>query len=146
MGAAGSGPHDDQAVELTSSGPDGMLYITGSSATPSPQVEHPNISLNSMFVVKYDGQGQEQWYRKCGGSTFNQVSDILFPPRKATCRRLRCGQHDVLGGQHATPIPNPEPHAYFILRVDTAGTLLRATTMGSVSNVHAARSRSRRIR
>ncbi len=134
----GSGPHDDQAVELTS-GPDGMLYITGQfSDTITFGVEHPNISLNSMFVVKYDGQGQEQWYRKCGGSTFNQVSDILFSSEGDL---LIAG--DVANTMYwvdniATPIPNPEPHAYFILRVDTAGTLLRATTMGSVSNVHAA--------
>ena len=69
----GSGPHDDQAVELTS-GPDGMLYITGQfSDTITFGVEHPNISLNSMFVVKYDGQGQEQWYRKCGGQEDHQL-------------------------------------------------------------------------
>ncbi len=134
----GSGPHDDQAVDLTS-GPDGMLYIVGQfSDTITFEVEHPNISLNSMFVVKYDGQGQEQWFRKCGGSTFNQVSDILF---SSAGDLLITG--DVANTMYwvdniATPVPNTKPHAYFILRVDTAGSLLHATTMGSASNVHAA--------
>ena len=37
-----------------------------------------------------------------------------------------------------TPVPNTTPHAYFILRVSSGGTLLDATTLGSESAVHAA--------
>lgn len=134
----GSGPHDDQAVDLTS-GPDGMLYITGQfSDTITFDVQHPNISLNSMFVVKYDGDGQEQWFRKCGGSTFNQVSDMLFSSEGDLLITGDVAYTMYWVDNIATPIPNLEPHAYFILRVDTAGMLLNATTMGSASNLHAA--------
>ncbi|MEZ4806503.1 MAG: gliding motility-associated C-terminal domain-containing protein [Flavobacteriales bacterium] len=134
----GSGPHDDEAVDLVS-GPDDMLYVTGQfSDTITFDVMHPNISLNSMFVVKFDADGNEQWFRKCGGSTYNRVSDIRWSGDGDLLLTGDVANTMFWVANVATPIPNTDPFAYFILRVDEDGGLIGSTTLGSASPVHAA--------
>lgn len=133
----GSGPHDDEGVDIVCDASD-MLYVTGQfSDTITFDIQHPNISLNSMFVIKFDALGNEQWFRKCGGSTYNQVSDLRWSDDDDLLITGDVAQTMFWVDVIATPIPNTEPHAYFILRVDADGTLVGSTTMGSTSAVHA---------
>ena len=133
----GSGPHDDEAVDVVSD-PNDMLYVTGQfSDTITFDAVHPNISLNSMFVVKFDALGNEQWFRKCGGSTFNHISDLRWSNANDLLMTGDVANTMFWVASSATAIPNTYPNAYFILRVDAAGNLIRAQTMGSDSPVHA---------
>lgn len=134
----GSGPHDDEGVDIVCDASD-MLYVTGQfSDTITFDVQHPNISLNSMFVIKLDPSGNEQWFRKCGGSTYNQVSDLRWSGDDDLLITGDVSQTMYWVDVFPTAITNTEEHAYFILRVDEDGSLLDATTMGSSSAVHAA--------
>ena len=60
------GPHDDEGVDVVCDASD-MLYVTGQfSDTIVFDVQHPNVSLNSMFVISSDPTGNEQCVRDDG--------------------------------------------------------------------------------
>ncbi|MEO8067425.1 MAG: gliding motility-associated C-terminal domain-containing protein [Flavobacteriales bacterium] len=131
----GSGSHDEEAVELVSDDQDNV-YVTGQySDTLTFDLSHPNIALNSIYVVRFDAGGQEQWFRKCGGTIYNHVTDMRIG---SDGNLLLCG--DVQGDMQwidGVPIiiPSVYDNAYFILRASSAGTLLNSTTMGSANEV-----------
>lgn len=135
----GTGSKDCTAVDIVS-GPDDQLYITGQfSDTITFDVMHPGTVLNGLYLMNIDPQGNEQWFRRSGGGSFNQVSDLRWSSANDL---LLTG--DVSGTMHwsdgttSTPISNPFPYAYFILRASPSGDLLDNATMGSTSGVHAA--------
>ncbi|MFZ1688794.1 MAG: gliding motility-associated C-terminal domain-containing protein [Flavobacteriales bacterium] len=134
----GSGSHDEEAVELVSDATNN-LYLTGQySDTLTFDQSHPNIALNSIYVVQFDPMGQELWFRKCGGTIFNHVTDMRLG---SDGNLLLCG--DVQGDMQwidGVPIviPSAYDNAYFVLRSTTSGTLLNSTTMGSANEVRSA--------
>lgn len=135
----GTGSKDCLAVDIVN-GADDHLYVAGQfNDTLTFDVIHPNSVANNIFVAKFDPQGNELWFRKCGGGNFNQVSDLHW---SAANDLLITG--DQIGtlywsdGISSTPVPSTAAHAYFILRVDASGALLNATSMGSTSAVHVA--------
>ncbi|MEO5585653.1 MAG: hypothetical protein ABIQ75_09375, partial [Flavobacteriales bacterium] len=135
----GAGSKDCLALDIVSS-TDGDLYVAGQfNDTLTFDVMHPNTLANNIFVAKFDPQGSELWFRKCGGGNYNQVSDLHW---SAANDLLLTG--DQIGtmywsdGTTSTPLPSTAAHAYFILRVSASGALLDATSMGSASAVHAA--------
>jgi gliding motility-associated-like protein len=135
----GTGSKDCTAVDIVS-GPDDQLYVTGQfSDTITFDVMHPGTVLNGLYLLNIDPQGNEQWFRRSGGGSFNQVSDLRWSSANDL---LLTG--DVSGTMHwsdgttSTPISNPFPYAYFILRASPSGDLLDNATMGSTSGVHAA--------
>lgn len=135
----GTGSKDCLAVDIVSDADD-HLYVAGQfNDTITFDVVHPNTALSNIFVAKFDAQGNELWFRKCGGGNYNQVSDLRW---SAANDLLMTG--DQVGtmywsdGNASTPVPGTDPHAYFILRVNASGALLDATSMGSTSAVHVA--------
>ena len=131
----GSGSHDEEAVELIHDA-QSNLYVTGQySDTLTFDLPHPNIALNSIYVVRFDAAGQEQWFRKCGGTIFNHVTDMRLG---SDGNLLLCG--NVQGSMQwvdvvPVVIPSAYDHAYFILRVSASGTLLGSAIMGSDNEV-----------
>ncbi|MBK6411397.1 MAG: hypothetical protein IPF78_17305 [Flavobacteriales bacterium] len=135
----GTGSKDCLAVDIVSA-PNDQLYVAGQfNDTLTFDVMHPNTVSNNIFVAKFDPQGNELWFRKCGGGNFNQVSDLHW---SAANDLLVTGDQSGTmywsDGTASTPVPSADPHAYFILRVDASGALLDATSMGSTSVVHVA--------
>ena len=134
----GSGSHDEEAVELVTD-EQSNIYVTGQySDTITFDISHPNIALNSIYVVKFDAAGQELWFRKCGGTILNRVSDMRVGSDGGL---LLCG--DVEGqmqwiDQVPVVVPSAYDRAYFLLRVSSDGTLVNSTTMGSLNEVRSA--------
>lgn len=135
----GAGSKDCLAVDVVSA-LDDKLYVAGQfNDTLTFDVMHPNMVSNNIFVAKFDPQGNELWFRKCGGGSFNQVSDLRWS--MANDLLLTGDQSGTMywsDGNTSTPVPSSDPHVYFILRADTSGALVDAMTVGSASNVHVA--------
>ncbi|MBK9597750.1 MAG: hypothetical protein IPO60_05305 [Flavobacteriales bacterium] len=74
----GAGSKDCLAVDIVSAPNDDRLYmwLARFDGTLTFDVMHPNTVSNNIFVAKFDPQGNELWFRKCGGGNFNQVSDL----------------------------------------------------------------------
>lgn len=72
----GSAHLTDRGIDVTCDA-NGNAYITGQfSDTITFDQVHQNNMLNAVFVVKYDANGNEQWYRKIGGGSMNIANSI----------------------------------------------------------------------
>ncbi|MGV3637402.1 MAG: hypothetical protein ACO1NQ_07100, partial [Flavobacteriales bacterium] len=134
----GTAKFADRAIDLMHD-PSGALYVTGQfSDTITFDLQHPNALLNASFLAKFDGSGNEVWFRRMGGGGFNQVRDLVV---KDDGRMLLVG--DVQGtmiyfGAAQTSVASGEPFAYYLLDIDGTGALVAQTTVGSTSGVSAA--------
>lgn len=134
----GTAKFADRAIDLVHD-PSGALYVTGQfSDTITFDQVHPNAILNASFLVKFDGAGNEVWFRRMGGGGFNHVRDLVM---KGDGRLALVG--DLQGtmiyfGAAQTNIASGEPFAYYLLDIDGNGALVGHTTVGSTSGVSAA--------
>ena len=72
----GKAKYTDRGLDVAGDS-DGNVFVTGQySDTILFDQTHNNIASNSIFLVKYNSSGEEQWFRKIGGSTLNVVSGI----------------------------------------------------------------------
>lgn len=131
----GSAPYADRAVDVVHDGV-GNIYVTGQfSDTITFDETHPNILLNSSFLMRYDPAGNEQWFRRFGGAGFNHVRDleitndgdlVLTGDQQGTM---------VFGSTPPVNIGAALPNAYYLLRVTTGGALVDHATVCSGSSV-----------
>ncbi|HTL80904.1 MAG TPA: gliding motility-associated C-terminal domain-containing protein [Bacteroidia bacterium] len=72
----GSASLTDRGIDVDCDA-NGNIYITGQfSDTITFDVVHTNNMLNAIFTVKYDPNGNEQWFRKVGGGSVNISNSI----------------------------------------------------------------------
>ncbi|HRH39194.1 MAG TPA: hypothetical protein PK760_12665, partial [Flavobacteriales bacterium] len=133
----GAAKYMDKAIDVVSDAQNN-LYVCGQfSDTVTFDVQHDNIMYNATFVIKLDGLGNEQWFRKCGGAAFNHVRDMLLT---STNQLLLCG--DLQGTMvyaDATPdmVDGIASHAYYLMRVALNGDFVSASVMPSENPVSA---------
>lgn len=112
------------------------LYVCGQfSDTIQFDQVHNNAMYNSVFLLKLDAGGNEQWFRRCGGGAFNHVRDMQLT---STGELLVAG--DLQGNMlYADPVPQliqaDDAYNYFLLRVGLNGALLGDTTVGSANPI-----------
>lgn len=67
----GAAPCTDRGMDLVTD-PSGNIYVTGQySDTIIFDQVHNNNSYNSIFLIKFDASGQEQWFRRIGGGQYS---------------------------------------------------------------------------
>ncbi len=63
----GSGPYIDRGFDVAADAM-GNIYVTGQfSDTITFDFQHNNPMYNAIFLIKYDANGNEQWFRRAGG-------------------------------------------------------------------------------
>ncbi len=63
----GSGPYVDRGLDVASDA-SGNVYVTGQfSDTIAFDAVHNNQMYNAIFLIKYNANGVEQWFRRAGG-------------------------------------------------------------------------------
>ncbi len=134
----GTAPAVDQAVEVVCDAT-GAVYVTGQfSGTMSFGVPHVNTMQGATFLVKFDAAGQEQWFRKWGGASFNVVRDMTWSTAGDLVITGEVQGTMLLDDGTAHNIGTAEPFAYYVLRMSSAGMLMASTTVGSESPVSVA--------
>lgn len=134
----GTAPAVDQAVEVVCDAT-GAVYVTGQfSGTLSFGVPHINTMQGATFLVKFDAAGQEQWFRKWGGASFNVVRDMTWSTAGDLVITGEVQGTMLLDDGTAHNIGTAEPFAYYVLRMSSAGMLMASTTVGSESPVSVA--------
>jgi hypothetical protein len=70
----GSARFTDRGIDVGCD-PAGNIYVTGQfNDTITFDIVHYNTIFNAIFLIKYDGLGNEQWFQKIAGGTMNVVS------------------------------------------------------------------------
>ncbi len=131
----GAGNFGDRGLDI---GVDnaGNVYVTGQfSDTITFGVVHNNTMFNAIFVIKYNTQGAEQWFRMAGGASFNIANAIAV---------------DAVGNAYITGdfegnltffnnsnilLNNTYAHGVFVTRYSSSGSVLWARKSGSDSEI-----------
>ena len=131
----GVAPADDAATAVVHD-VGGSAYVLGQfSDTIAFDQPYLNTWDDAMFLMKVDGNGQDQWFRRCGGAALNRGADL----------RWRAGEglfvlgelQGVMSFEDGTPdqVSELAPEGYFILRADEQGQFIAAAGSGSASAV-----------
>lgn len=127
----GAAEYTDRAIELVGDA-DNDLYLCGQfSDTITFDQTHNNPMYNATFLLKLDAAGNEVWFRRCGGASFNHARDMQLG---SDGNLLLTG--DLQGTMiFLDSVPNmisgQDPYAFYILKVKTDGELLGHTVNGS---------------
>jgi gliding motility-associated-like protein len=131
----GAAPATDQAVDVAHDA-GGHIYVAGqfSHAITFGQT-YANTLVNASFLLRLDPDGNDVWFRRFGGGVYNQVHAITWAPDG---RLLLTGDLQgtmVFSGATSTNVAASQPFCYYILAVNTDGSLHAHTTRGSTSGV-----------
>lgn len=133
----GGGAYADRAVALTSDA-QGHLFVCGQfSDTVAFDAVHNNALQNAIFILRLDPDGNELWFRKCGGASQNTARDILL---STAGDLLLCGDQQgdmTFFGATPTAMPGADAYSYFVMRLATDGSFLQSETIGSQNPVRA---------
>ncbi|MDX9750609.1 MAG: hypothetical protein RBT71_05975, partial [Flavobacteriales bacterium] len=131
----GAAAATDRAVDVVHDAA-GHVYVTGQySHDITFGQTYPNAFLNTSFLLRLDPDGNDVWFRRFGGGVFNQVHDMQLAPDG---RLLVVGDLQgtmVFGGPPNVNVAATQPFAYYILAVNTDGSLHAHVTRGSTSGV-----------
>lgn len=126
----GSAKYTDGGVGVKCDG-SRNVYITGQfSDTISFGNTHDNNLYNSIFLLKYDENGNEQWFKKIGGGQVNRVHDIAINDTGVFITGEIKGNTIFFDLTNVT-INNPHLNKIFIARYDFNGNLIFAKGDGS---------------
>lgn len=116
----------------------GNIYVAGQfSDTITFDATHLNAMYNATFLLKLDGTGNEQWFRRIGGGIYGHLRDMLAVPGGGL---LLLGdlQGTMLFMDDAPDIIAGEAsYNYYLLQVDAAGQLAAQGQIGSSNGLSA---------
>ena len=127
----GAADHTDRAIDVVND-PQGNIYVTGQfSDTITFDVEHLNAMFNATFLLKLDPAGNEQWFRRCGGGTFDHVRDMLYTPGGELLLTGDLHGNMIFLDDDPDMISGEQDYNYYLLRVSTDGQLIASGQIGS---------------
>lgn len=134
----GRAKYADEGVDLQHVPGGGLVVVGQFSDTITFDLVHPNTITAASFILGLDADGQETWFKRMGGGTYNRVRDLLITPDG---RRFLVG--DVQGAlyyfdQPLVTVPVIWDHAYYLLEIGPAGQLLQHAGSGSSAAMNAA--------
>ncbi len=135
----GVAPADDAATAVVHDAA-GAAYLLGQfSDTIAFDQSYLNTWDDAIFLLKVDGAGQDQWFRRCGGAAVNRGADLRW--RAGDGLFLLGELQGVMSFEDGSPdqVTELDPESYFILRADDQGQFIGAASRGSQSNVEPAR-------
>lgn len=131
----GAAQATDRAVDVVHDAA-GNLYVAGQfSHDITFGQTYPNVLVNAGFLLRLDAAGNDLWFRRFGGATFNHVRDLAMdgPSRVLLLGDLQGTM--VWAGPPATNVPGGAPYAYSLLAVGADGGLTGQVAVGSANGV-----------
>lgn len=131
----GAAQATDRAVDVVHDAA-GNLYVAGQFSHDITFAQtYPNVLVNAGFLLRLDAAGNEIWFRRFGGATFNHVRDLVMdgPSRVLVLGDLQGTM--VWSGPPTANVAGGAPYAYFLLAVGENGALAGQTTVGSENGV-----------
>ncbi len=124
-----------KGMDVTSDNQDNV-YITGQfSGNVTFDVTHANTMYNVIYLVKYNSQGQEQWFRVIGGGT-SCISNAMTSDASGNVYLTGnfTGNLTFFGSSNYT-LTNTYTNRIFLAKYNSSGTLSWAKSEGSENTV-----------
>ncbi len=134
----GASIHTDRGIDVACT-PAGDIYVTGQfSDTVTFDFVHYNTLANAIFLIKYDANGIEQWFRIIGSGNINVVHTLALD---ATGNPFIAGDFQgtltFFAAPTNTTLTNPYPKRIFVAKYDSNGNLVWSASSGSNSSITA---------
>ncbi|MGQ0828855.1 MAG: gliding motility-associated C-terminal domain-containing protein [Bacteroidota bacterium] len=114
----------------------GNIYVTGQfTDTITFDLTHNSNLYNSIFLIKYNSLGQEQWFRKIGGGTLNIAYGIATDANSNIYLTGDFTGSVIFFGPPNTTLTNTYYNRIFVAKYNSAGDLLWAEADGSSAEV-----------
>jgi len=132
---SGVGIHTDRGLGIAAD-PSGNVYVMGQfSDTITFDFVHYSTLYDAIFLVKYNSTGNEQWFTKAGGGTFNIANGIAVD--KSSNVYLTGSFTGTLSFfvSSVVTLSNKYPNRIFVAKYTSAGALTWDVADGSSSAV-----------
>jgi len=127
----GSAPAIDRGIDVACDA-QGNVYVAGQfSDTITFDVTHQNNMVNAVFVIKYNSNGQEQWFRKMGGGALNIVTGIVVDNASNVLITGDFTGNAIFFGTPSTTLTSSYANRIFVAKYATSGVLQWAVASGS---------------
>ncbi|MBA3706541.1 MAG: hypothetical protein H0W84_11785, partial [Bacteroidetes bacterium] len=127
----GSAHLTDKGIDVACD-PSGNIYVTGQfTDTITFDVTHINNMYNVIFLIKYNSSGQEQWFKKIGGGSFNISSGIAVDANANIYLTGDFTGNLIFFGTTNTTLTNAYANKIFVAKYDSGGNLLWTHADGS---------------
>ncbi|MBL4585995.1 MAG: SBBP repeat-containing protein [Flavobacteriales bacterium] len=127
----GSAPATDRGIDVAFD-PAGNVYVTGQfTDTITFDNTHFNNTFNAIFLIKYDGSGTEQWFRRIGAAALNVVNGIAVDANSNVYLTGDFVGDVIFFAQQNTTLTHLYPNRIFLAKYSSAGSLLWAEADGS---------------
>lgn len=131
----GSAPFIDRGLDIACDA-FGNIYVTGQfTDTITFDVTHNNNMYNAIFLIKYDSSGQEKWFRKIGGATFNIANGIAVDQNNDILLTGDFKGNLIFFGSPNITLTNQYVNRIFLAKYSSEGNLLWMRADGSESEV-----------
>lgn len=135
----GDGPDNsrgmDVAVDAT-----GNIYAMGQFSNDITwDVLQTNNIFNAIYLVKFNGAGSEQWFRKIGGATNNIGYSVDVDAGNNVYITGDFTGNLVFFPNTGSPLTNPYPNRIFVAKYNSAGNLEWSRADGSDSELSSRR-------
>ncbi len=131
----GSAIFTDRGLDLACDAT-GNIYVTGQfTDTITFDQAHNNSLYNAVFLIKYNSNGQEQWFRKIGGGTMNIANGIVIDAGSNIYLTGDFTGNLIFFGTPNTTLTNAYSNKIFISKYDSGGNLQWAKADGSSNDL-----------
>jgi gliding motility-associated-like protein len=126
----GASPNSDEALGLAADEA-GNCWLAGRfSQDITFDLPHANTLNNAGFLVKFNGDGEEQWFRRIGGGSAIRVGDLCFAGDTLWLAGSQSGNNLVFASP-PVPLASAYPYSAFTAGFSQAGDLLAQRSLGS---------------
>jgi len=133
----GSSRFTDRGLDLACD-PNGNIYVTGQfSDTVTFESIHNNTMYNSIFLIKYNQNGNEEWFRRIGGSVHNIANSITVDQNSNIYLTGDFSGNLLFLESVNAILTGNYPECIFVAKYDHDGALLWTHADGSYNDVSA---------
>lgn len=127
----GSAHATDRGIDVACD-PSGNVYVTGQfTDTITFDNTYQTNMYNAIFVVKYNANGLEQWFRRAGAAAFNVVNGIAVDASSNVYITGDFSGNLIFFGSPNTTLTHAYTNRIFLAKYNSSGSLLWTTADGS---------------
>ncbi|MFH0867557.1 MAG: gliding motility-associated C-terminal domain-containing protein, partial [Bacteroidota bacterium] len=131
----GSAKYSDRGIDIACDNA-GNVYVVGQfSDTITFDYTHNNNMYNACFLVKYNSNGDEQWFRYMGGSTYTVSYGVATDNSSNVYVTGDFYYNMIFFGTPNTSLTNTYPNCIFVAKYNSAGSLQWANSDGSLESI-----------